>query len=75
MKGYWVSLAAKNKKRKDDPSPCSTAVDALVQSPSVSPNGGRHDTHRTRTAEPLNLGAKVFPKINDDSNFSSERGL
>ena len=75
MRGYWVSLAAKNMKRKDDPSPCSDAVDAPVQSPSVSPNGGSHCSLSTRTAEPLNPGAKTFTKINDDSTFSSEKGL
>ena len=53
MRGYWVCLAAKNKKRKDDHSPCSTAVDALVQSPTLSPNGAAMTHLKLELQSPL----------------------
>ena len=78
MRGYWVSLAAKNIKRKDDTSSSRCTVDApVVQSPSETPNGGDYDAPSTVAAEPHNLGS-IKISINeseDDSMLYSERGL
>ena len=78
MRGYWVSLAAKNRKRKDDTLSCRRTVDApVVQSPSETPNGSDHDAPSTVAAEPHNLGS-IKISINeseDDSMLYSERGL